>query len=225
MFIRCCSGRRRIRSRRLRGYWGSRQRGLHCHLHQRALFNYSLNVCKERFCKLQTPRPVGNRHRDTLRILIIGTAIYQSAGSFLPHPTPLFEKEWHSVCAALIANGDDPLPLDWACTGPTLTTDYYPTDTRKVQFAKILQKWLDGEEFYFRRSVSEIIESWETMLSIFDADAPPNVFRCGSELQFARQQFAQSLGSFGQHLIGVPVRRDHDARHSLAVVIGNTCLE
>ena len=72
---------------------------------------------------------------------------------------------------------------------------------------EIFEQWLDREESNARGSCLQMLDSWQAVFAVFDADAPPDVFLLGGEAQPAAEQVAQSLRPLGQNLKRVPVGR------------------
>lgn len=70
-----------------------------------------------------------------------------------------------------------------------------------------------------------MIDSRDTILSIFDTHAPPDVIRRCVGSKFRLQQPAHSLRSFRQHLIDVPIRSNHHAHHPFDVVVTDIFVE
>ena len=70
-----------------------------------------------------------------------------------------------------------------------------------------------------------MLDSRQTIFLVFDADAPPDVFLLGCEPHAPAQQVSKPLRSLGEHLKGMPPRRNHDAADSLDVAVGNPVLK
>ena len=109
-------------------------------------------------------------------ILIIGSTIQQSPILGFSHAAPLLEEERHALLAALIADGDDPLPLHRTRAGAALAADDDPTDSGKINLAEIFEQRLDGQEPNLGRRLPQMVNARQAVSSIFDADSPPDVF-------------------------------------------------
>src|SRR5713226_915097 len=71
----------------------------------------------------------------------------------------------------------------------------------------------------------QMLDSGETIFSIFDADTPPNVWLTCGELERGIEQPAQAFGALGKDLIGVPVGGDHDFSGSSDVFLRHVFME
>src|ERR1019366_10508577 len=117
-----------------------------------------------------------DRPQNALRILIISAPIEQSAVFCFSHAAPLLKEKWHALHPALLPNGDNPLPLHRTRPRPTLATNNHPSHSRQVDFAKVFQQRLNGQEANLRGSLAKMIHSRQPMFPILNADAPPDIF-------------------------------------------------
>jgi hypothetical protein len=82
-----------------------------------------------------------------------------------PSP-PLLEEERHAGCLALKLHVLDPFGLHWPGFGAALAADDNPMDAAKIEFADILQEWLNGEEPYPCVNAAEMRNPWHAILSV-----------------------------------------------------------
>jgi hypothetical protein len=67
--------------------------------------------------------------------------------------------------------------------------------------------------------------AWDAVCSILDADAPPNVRCGGGGAELGAQEVFHSLRSFGEDLVCVPVRLEHDGSYCDDVLVTYHFLE
>src|SRR6185503_12416793 len=104
--------------------------------------------------------------------LVIRAAIESSSCFLLPNPAPLLEKERQAGMGALVANRFDPRALHRARTVAALAADDDPMNPPEIDRTKVLQQGLHREKPYGRRCIAQEIDTRQSMLSIFHADAP-----------------------------------------------------
>ena len=157
-------------------------------------------------------------HREHL--IAVGTSSYVWPSSNRPAltlrtPPHCLKKKGTPADAALVSQGTrTQLPLQRSRAMTAFATDDCPTDSLPIERTEVFQQRLDRQEPQSGGSGSEMLDARETVLAILDADAPPDVFRgLGSKSQGRFQKVAHPLGTFGQHLIRMPVSAHHDFRH------------
>ncbi len=91
----------------------------------------------------------------------------------------------------------------------------------QVKGSQILKEWFHGQEAHSRGRAAQILKPRQTMFFVFDAHSPPDVGLACREVDFRFEQGLETLGTLCQHLIGVSVRRDHNASDSNNVVLWN----
>jgi len=96
--------------------------------------------------QLLAPLAGQSRSGDDFRELVVGSTEEEEAGLLLLDAAPLLEEEGNFRLLALIANGADPLRLNWARTRSALSSDDDPRNPPQVDRAEKLEEWLDGEE-------------------------------------------------------------------------------
>ncbi len=71
----------------------------------------------------------------------------------------------------------------------------------------------------------QIAYTGQTILSVFNTHAPPNVLCFGCEAKAAGKQACHARVPLGEHLLRVPFSPDHDARNGFDVIVRHTILE
>jgi hypothetical protein len=89
----------------------------------------------------------------------------------------LFEEKWDTGGAALIANGNHPLFFHGTSPWATLTPHDDPMDAGKIKLAEVFEQRLDGKKANCSGCGLQMLDAWQAVLAVFNADAPPNVIR------------------------------------------------
>jgi hypothetical protein len=138
----------------------------------------ALHCCHLQF---EFSNSLGARSRGQNRIraqggnLIIGSAIQIPARLTFANAAPLFKKKWNFGFNASILDGSDPFLSHRASAISALPANDDPGNTSNIQCTEILQKRFDREEPNSGGSVLQMLYSGESVTTILDADAPPNV--------------------------------------------------
>ena len=67
--------------------------------------------------------------------------------------------------------------------GTTFAPDDCPIDTGDIEVAKVFQQRLNGEETNCGRRGTQMLNAWQAVLFVFDADAPPDMPLLRGELE------------------------------------------
>lgn len=124
----------------------------------------------------EQPR-VHSRLGFAARHLVIRPATQLPTGPRFLSPSPLFEEEGNPCLPALIADLQDPGFLNWSRARTALPSDDDPADPGEVDPAERFQERLDGQGPDHHGSNSEMVDSRQSLLPVFDAHAHQ---MCGS---------------------------------------------
>jgi hypothetical protein len=108
-------------------------------------------------------------------LFIVGSAIESAAHSFLLDATPLLEEEGNPCGRTLITQRRNPRSLHRPGTGSTFAAYDYPVNTRKVYFPQVFQEWFYREKADGCWCGTQVHDSWQSILPILDAHAPPDM--------------------------------------------------
>jgi hypothetical protein len=151
----------------------------------------------------QDDQPCIDRH------FIPGPAFQGSSRSLFLNPTPLLEEERNACIQALIPYFRNPFRIKRTRAWARFPTNDCPIDASQVKFPQRPKQWFQRKKLHMRPGFPEIVDPVCIFLT-FDANAHPNL-RHPVQLP---AQLEQSLGTFGQNLILMPVRRAHDLEDS-----------
>ena len=70
-----------------------------------------------------------------------------------------------------------------------------------------------------------MVDTWQSIFPILDADAPPDVTCRPALVQLRGQEHLEALCSFREDLVSVPVRAEHHCCHGLDVPVWNRILK
>src|SRR5438105_3119275 len=89
----------------------------------------------------------------------------------------------------------------------------------EIKAAEMFEQRLDGQEADGCGRGPEMLNTWQAVATILNADAPPNVRQISGKPEVGPKQVAQSLRALGENLVRVPVRQLHDAYHAKNVFV------
>ena len=165
-------------------------------------------------------RSVGARWHGVVRV-----AVEVSAGNGYADPAPLFEEEQGALLVALCFDGAYPFGAHGSCAGAAFAAHDDPVDAREVDGAEVFKEWFDAQEPEACGCATQLVDSWDAVLLVLDADAPPDMLchRCLWEV--GGEELLEAVGAFGEDLVGVPVGPKHDGGDGRDVLVGHGVLE
>ena len=148
-----------------------------------------------------------------------------SAGNGFADPAPLFEEEQGALLVALCFDGAYPFGAHGSCAGAAFAAHDDPVDAREVDGAEVFKEWFDAQEPEACGCATQLVDSWDAVLLVLDADAPPDMLchRCLWEV--GGEELLEAVGAFGEDLVGVPVGPKHDGGDGRDVLVGHGVLE
>lgn len=158
----------------------------------------------------------------------------QSLGHFIPLfaiqfpppslrrvPTPLLEKERHTLLKCLVPKLDNPRLADWSALRPRFPADDDPVNVGEVHFADRADQRFKRNEAHSSGGPAEVVDP-VLIAGILDRNSDPDILWPG--LQF-RGNLHQSLVPFGEHLVDMPRGLAHDLEDLLQKVEGHFLVE
>src|ERR1017187_4598410 len=148
-----------------------------------------------------------------------------SAGNGFADPAPLFEEEQGALLVALCFDGAYPFGAHGSCAGAAFAAHDDPVDAREVDGAEVFKEWFDAQEPEACRGATQLVDSWDAVFLVLDADAPPDMLCHRCLWDGGGEELLEAVGAFGEDLVGVPVGPEHDGGDGRDVLVGHGVLE
>lgn len=97
--------------------------------------------------------------------------------AILTKGTPLFEEERHALIFALVEDIQHPILAHWPCLVAAFAADNHPVDAGQVEFAKVTQQRLTGQELAAIRFDGTQFLDTPLVVSQFHGSTDPSVVR------------------------------------------------
>src|ERR1017187_5707111 len=156
---------------------------------------------------------------------IVRVAVEVSAGDGFADPAPLFEEEQGALLVTLCFDGAYPFGAHGSCAGAAFAAHDDPVDAREVDGAEVFKEWFDAQEPEACRGATQLVDSWDAVLLVLDADAPPDMLCHRCLWDGGGEELLEAVGAFGEDLVGVPVGPEHDGGDGRDVLVGHGVLE
>ncbi len=118
-----------------------------------------------------------NPSRFSFGHLVVSFAVKHAASFGFLDSAPLFEEKRDGAFFTKTLYPFYPFFFHRPCSRAAFTPNNYPIDSREFEISNIFQERLDGEESNYGPRFAQIFYTWNSMLFVFYADAPPHV-RC-----------------------------------------------